>query len=194
MSAAPRVVFTRFPAWDAARLSPWMSHLQRLTGDDTDPDLVFQDWVGEAVVWQLVSANNRQLARSARIYPALRDAVAEARQVSAMATELEVRFVGEAAPGRFGWIARHGHSDVMTCPRWYATHRERAHSIQLAVRCLGLADLDPDARVIPPAQSDPFPELAPVLPKDDDAQRPQRALLLVPVGSRPAAPGLDALS
>ena len=103
------------------------------------------------MVWQLVSANNRMLARSAVIYGTFDEAVVGARNAAAAGEELSVGFVSDDRHGLFGWFVSFGGDPLMTCSRWYLSERDRRHSIELALSSLLVALLSPGARLIHPS-------------------------------------------
>ncbi len=153
MSVGPRVVFVRFVASDSPKLTPWLGHLQRVLGSRVahaspgEPLPVTES----LLVWQLVSANNRQLARSVEVRDTFEVATADAREVIESSNTLQVELVSEAGRGVYGWYASIDDTPVMTCARWYLTDRDRRHSIELALRAIAIATLRPGARLTDPA-------------------------------------------
>lgn len=150
MPLGPRVVFVRFVSGDSPKLSPWLAHVARVLGSSARANkaLLKNDGV---LVWQLVSANNRQLARSVAVYSSFESATASARAVVHSAGQLEVELVSEAGRGMYGWYATIAGNPVMTCARWYMTDRDRRNSIELALRSAGVATLHTGARLTDPA-------------------------------------------
>lgn len=151
MSIGPRVVFTRFVSRSSPKLDPWRDHATRVMGHgpiDAPPSDDAADGVGTAIVWHLVSANNRMLARSAHIFQNVDAAQTRAQSVVANATCLDVDLVGDESRGMHGWLARLDDSPVMTCARWYLSDRERRHSIELATASIAIALLRPGVRQI----------------------------------------------
>lgn len=151
MSIGPRVVFTRFVSRSSPKLDPWRDHAARVMGHgpiDVPVDDDTADDDGSAIVWHLVSANNRMLARSAQIFHHADDAQKRAQSVVANATCLDVDFVGDESRGMHGWLARLDDSPVMTCARWYLSDRERRHSIELATASIAIALMRPGVRQI----------------------------------------------
>jgi hypothetical protein len=152
MSVGPRIVFTRFVTGETPKLRPWREHYRRVVGADphvADPHV---DGVVEtAVVWNLVSANNRALARSAGVHPNFEDAVAGARAAVSAGSMLDVVLVSEQRRGVFGWYLALVGDPVMTCARWYVTERDRRHAIDLALTSLAIATLHPGSRLMDPA-------------------------------------------
>ena len=162
MSVGPRVVFTRFLSSESPKLRPWMAHRGRVIDVATVravPTVVMTpaDEGGPAeptdtvVVWQLVSANNRQLARSAHIHTSFEAATTSARSIVESAVPLTVGLISEQGRGVYGWFASIDEAPVMICARWYATERDRRHSIQLALASIATAALHAGARLVDPA-------------------------------------------
>lgn len=149
MSAGPRIVFVRFETADSPKLAPWVAHSTRVIGARSDA--VATKPATGAVVWQLVSANNRQLGRGALVVDTFEGARADASRIVADSGRLSVEPVSEAGRGVYGWYASLDGLPVITCARWYGTDRDRRHSIDLALRALSTADLHSGARLTDPA-------------------------------------------
>jgi hypothetical protein len=150
MSVGPRIVFVRFVASDSPKLTPWLGHLQSVVSPYTpvhspDPES------GSVLVWQLVSANNRQLARSADVRDTFEVATADAREVVDSRHDLAIELVSEASRGVYGWYAAIEGRPVLTCARWYLSERDRRHSIDIAMSAVEIAILQPGARLTDPA-------------------------------------------
>lgn len=152
MSAGPRIVFTRFPTGDSPKLVPWLAHLRRVSlGAAPAPASTAGFFDDGVVVWHLMSANNRQLARGASVHDTFQRASDDARDVIASRDELTVHRVSEPARGSYGWVALRGDEPAITCGRWYETERERSHSIALALRSLEVATFVDGARQMHPS-------------------------------------------
>ena len=145
MTLGPRIVFTRFASSTSPKLRPWREHVHRVIG--TDPDLIGIDGESASViVWNLVSANNRELARGVHIYQRFDDAVLEARQLVAGSHELEVALVSGDRDGVYGWSASRAGTTDLICSRWYQTDRDRQHAIAIALVSMRSASLREGAR------------------------------------------------
>lgn len=152
MSVGPRIVFTRFLTRDSPKLEPWREHFRRVVGHPPLENARGADAADDcAVVWQLVSANNRMLARSAVIYGTFDEAVVGARNAVAAGEGLSVGLISDDRHGLFGWSVSLAGDPLMTCSRWYLTERDRRHSIELALGSLLVALLSPGARLIHPS-------------------------------------------
>ena len=145
MSVGPRVVFVRFPSGESPKLTPWVAHIERVVGDVSRPERVSLQ--PDRVVWQLVSANNRELARGSEVHSSFSDAHSTAAQVVAASDRLALEFVSEAGRGVYGWYVSIDGKPVMTCARWYLTDRDRRNSIEIALRSISAATLHAGARL-----------------------------------------------
>lgn len=148
MSAGPRIVFLRFATASSPKLTPWVGHSELVIGVAAEVPLGPPTGT---VVWQLVSANNRQLARGAEVHDTFEQARANAARVVERHADLEVDLVSEGRRGVYGWLARLDGEPVITCSRWYVNDRDRRHSIELARRSLAIAVLHSGARLNDPA-------------------------------------------
>ena len=152
MSVGPRIVFVRFLTGDSPKLVPWMSHTGRIMGQSAEVALSRPHAPDGIVVWNLVSANNRELARGLGTHETFEAAHAHASSVVDEAMRLDFQVVSEGARGVYGWFASLDDVPVMTSARWYATARDRHHSIQLATRSIPVATLHVGARLTHPSQ------------------------------------------
>lgn len=146
MALGPRVVFARFESVDSPKLVPWTLHVERVLATAPAP-AAGDDGV---IVWQLVSANNRQLARSARVHPSFDSASQDAQRVIDEVDRLEFVPVSERGRGVYGWYANVGDDSVVVCAKWYVTDRDRRHSMALAHVAMGTARLREGTRLIDP--------------------------------------------
>lgn len=149
MSVGPRIVFVRFLTSDSPKIVPWVAHAERVVGAASAADDASAE--GGRVVWQLVSANNRELARGIEVHATFEAARAHAAMVMEQAADLSVEHVSEAGRGVYGWFASVGDRPVVTCARWYMSSRDRQHSIDLALRSIPVATLHSGARLTDPA-------------------------------------------
>lgn len=158
MSQSPRIVFTRFLSGDSPKLAPWSAHVRQVV---PGPAASAPDTGDGVIVWQLVSANNRHLARSAAIHGSFADAADSARAVIASSGSLGVELVSQPSRGSYGWYALDESTPVMLCARWYLTPRDRAHAVALALRSLDEAELHPGVRLVHQVERDGAPEPLP---------------------------------
>ena len=151
MSLGPRVVFMRFLDDESPKLKPWMFHEASVLGAHPRPEQVVGSTNREgSLVWQLVSANNRQLARGVGIHGTFELARLHAERVVDSGSRVVVEHVSEPLRGVYGWFATVDGEPVMTCARWYVTDRDRRHSSELAARSIPIAVLLAGARLSDP--------------------------------------------
>ncbi len=143
MTVQPRVIFTRFAGVENPELGPWLAHVSRVLGKRA-PAVVK---VAEPSVWQLVSANNRELARSAGIFAGFRAASDAAAATVANLAYAIVRPVVDDARGLQGWYLSIEGEPAVICSRWYLADRERSQAVNLAVSSLAVAVFGDGARV-----------------------------------------------
>ncbi len=138
-----RVIFTSFASASSSKLRPWREHRNRVLGEFVDETV---DPDGAAVVWHLVSANNRELARSAAVFDRFQAAEESARRAIVSAVATSVTLVSDDRRGLFGWYLSLEEVPVALCARWYLAERERRHALQLATAGLPHATLGVGAR------------------------------------------------
>lgn len=143
----PRIVFSRFERADSPRLAPWREHRRRVLGSigaSFTPVLP----PGGAVVWQLVSGNNRILARGAEVFADVPDAVCSATDaIEAAGAEGALALVNGDRQGHYGWYIHLAERPLALCSRWYPAERQRRQSGLLALASLSRAHLAVAARV-----------------------------------------------
>ena len=145
--SGPRIIFTRFASAASPKLEPWREHRRRVVGSSGEPARMRADSTRLAVVWQLVSANNRELARSADVFDDFQDAVVSAREaVDCVRTDSSVELVSCDEDGTYGWYLRILDFPTVICSRWYAAERERRQSVQLVLETLPMVTLAEGAR------------------------------------------------
>jgi hypothetical protein len=144
MAAGPRLLFVRFPERNSPRLKPWLAHARRVLGEAEDDQRAASEG---SIVWQLVSANNRELARGLDVYETFEEARTAVNVLVASSGSLTVEPASEAGHGLYGWYMKLEGRPVATCARWYLTERDRRSSISLAVRSLPVATVHLGARL-----------------------------------------------
>lgn len=149
MTVGPRILFTRFASGHSPKLQPWLAHLHRILLADGRAVPALEGELGDgALVWQLVSGNNRQLARSAGVYSSFDSATSSVTAMASEAARLSVALVSEHQRGVFGWYASLDGNPVLACARWYDTERDRARSIKLVIPSFAIAVQLPTVRLI----------------------------------------------
>jgi hypothetical protein len=150
MSVGPRIVFTRFASSASPKLRPWREHVRRVTG--SLPEVIgLEPDTSPVIVWNLVSANNRELGRGARVYQRFDDAVLGAQRLVAQSAELQVTTVSGDRDGFYGWQASYEGASELVCSRWYQTERDRQHAVAIAMNALSGATLREGARANHPS-------------------------------------------
>lgn len=145
--------FMRFLSIDSSKLQPWREHCRRVAGQSVasaPTALSGRDPDRSVVVWNLVSGNNRVLARSASIFSSADAAKSSAESVAGNNGTLRIRMTTDKIRGVYGWFGTIDGAAVITCARWYSTERDRRQSIDLAVISLPVALIQPGARLVHP--------------------------------------------
>ena len=145
MTVQPRVIFTRFAGVENPELGPWLAHVSRVLGKRA-PAVVK---TAEPSVWQLVSANNRELARSAGVFAGFRAASESAAATVANLASAIVRPVVDDTRGLQGWYLSIDGEPAVVCSRWYLADRERSQAVNLALSSLRVAVFGDGARLAP---------------------------------------------
>lgn len=145
LTVQPRVIFTRFSGVENPELRPWLAHVNRVLGTRAPAVAVATD----PSVWQLISANNRELARSAGVYAGFRAASDAAAETVAGLTSAVSRHVVDDARGLLGWYLAIDDVPVAICSRWYLAERERSQAVNLALNSLKVAVFSDSARLAP---------------------------------------------
>lgn len=159
MTAGSRIVFMRFATSRSPKLALWIDHFDRVVGHGprvVNSLVTSQDEC--IVVWQLVSANNRMLARSANLFERFEDAQADAQNAAISTAEREFVLTSHQRRGEYGWYAAQGGEVEMIGARWYGTERDRRNAIELAESSLAVSHLASGARPIDPQSNRAQPE------------------------------------
>ncbi len=143
MAVQPRVIFTRFADVDNPELRPWLAHVKRVLGKQAPAVIPVPD----PTVWQLVSANNRELGRSAHIFPGFKAASDAAGALIEKLGVATVRPVVDESRGVHGWYISIDGDPAVVCSRWYFADRERSQAVNLALASLAVAVRSEGARV-----------------------------------------------
>ena len=151
MTVGPRIVFVRFLSSDSPKLTPWRTHAARVLGQAVSETAQQSGDDESRLVWQLVSGNNRQLARSVGVFSSFEAATVEVQTVVDAGDNLDVHLTSEAGRGVYGWYANVAGQPVITCARWYFTDRDRRQAVDLALRSVPHAILHVGARLTDPA-------------------------------------------
>jgi hypothetical protein len=142
MTVQSRVIFTRFADTDNPELRPWLAHVTRVLGKRAP----VVKRMADPTVWQLVSANNRELARSASVFPGFRAASESAKATIEALPKAVIRPVVDESRGLHGWYLAINDQPAVICSRWYYADRERSQAVNLAVASLAVAVRSEGAR------------------------------------------------
>lgn len=104
--------------------------------------------VAGAGIWRLLATNNRELARSAHVYPSLAAARTHVAQLRERADELVLTPVAGPALGRRGWYLSLGGTVVLTCGRWYGAASSSTEAAHAALAALALAEIPAAPRFV----------------------------------------------
>src|SRR5918993_3162079 len=113
MHAASRIAFSRFTSGDDPMLLAWGRFRKRLElppHDDTaevsvrHASTLHPPASMERIVWRLFASNNREIARSARVYGSFAAAKEHVAAIQSRIDELEVHVVRGPETGAYGWI------------------------------------------------------------------------------------------
>ncbi len=151
MTVGSRIVFMRFATARSPKLQLWIDHFERVVGHG--PRVVNSIVSGQdecIVVWHLVSANNRMLARSANLYERFEDAQRDALAISGSTRPREIVLTSHQRRGEYGWYSTLNGEVEMICARWYGTERDRRNAVELAELSLASSQLGAGARPIDP--------------------------------------------
>ena len=137
MTSGPRILFASF-ADVKAKSAMWSGHSELVRGI---PDVEFVMSSGPFIVWQLVTANGRSIARAVSGFSSFEDADRDARYVVCGSDTLQVEMVTNPISGMHGWAARLGGEYVAVCSRWYASERDSCNASSLAIASLPVAQI-----------------------------------------------------
>jgi hypothetical protein len=144
MAVQPRVIFTRFSSADGLEFRPWTDHAARVLGKHAPTPVAVDD----PTVWQLVSANNRELARSVGTFDGFRSARDAAMASIDALPRAIIRGVVDERQGLHGWYLSVDEEPSVVCARWYFADRERSQAVKLALSALPVATLSEGSRLV----------------------------------------------
>jgi len=138
------VVFTLFDEV-AVKSAMWFGHARQIVGGNADE---FHPPGGAFIVWQLVTANSRPVARSIAGFASLDLAISDARRVASLASQATISLVLDQPNGLRGWVATVDDDAITTCARWYVSDRDCRNAAELAVASLPSAPLAPTMHIV----------------------------------------------
>jgi hypothetical protein len=117
---------------------------------------------GPVCVWRLLASNNRELGRSAALYPSFDDARAAVVDARLM-QNVEIRSVHGPNAGTHGWFVQEPDAPpLMTCGRWYGAHAASVDAARHSIDAFrGAAILDQGHRLLSPDRRRSVRETAP---------------------------------
>ncbi|WP_156891335.1 hypothetical protein [Agromyces subbeticus] len=126
MHTSPRIAFSQFRSGEDPMLLAWARFRSRLA---PAPDVAsIGDRLGsvakeplsiERTIWRLFASNNREVARSARVYGSFLAAREHVLMLQSRVAELDVQFVRGPETGSYGWTVALDDRAAATCARWY---------------------------------------------------------------------------
>lgn len=128
MHAAPRIAFSLFRSGNDPMLLAWgrfrsrlelPHHDEAVTGTVARASHPTATPSIERTVWRLFASNNREIARSARVYGSFAAAKEHVAAIQSRVVELDVHLVRGPEAGSYGWIAGLDRRAAATCARWY---------------------------------------------------------------------------
>ncbi|TAJ49541.1 MAG: hypothetical protein EPO52_04540 [Herbiconiux sp.] len=153
MSPTPRVVFWSFASASDPMRESWNRFRDAVVTTATAPKIVSADPAG---IWRLLAVNNRELGRSAHLYPDPAAARAHIVRLRARLDELVITPVSGPKPGSRGWYMTLDNRIVLTCGRWYGAAASSSEAAAACRDALAIASFDvPDASVPPAVASIP---------------------------------------
>ena len=139
MSPTPRVVFWSFASASDPMRESWNRFRDSVVTTATAPKTVFTDPAG---IWRLLAVNNRELGRSAHLYPTAAAARAHVLRLRERLDDLEITPVSGPKPGSRGWYMTLDNRIVLTCGRWYGAAASSSEAAAACRDALAIASFD----------------------------------------------------
>lgn len=173
MPANARIAFSSFPSSYDLQFAVWRRVTERILGESPTTRSAASSMQRSSAltasalahhvpltaprgIWQLLAANNRELARSTSDYSRFSEALAHIVQLKEAATLLEVRVDRQSHQRDWFWVADCDGEPVMASARVFTSASEAAKTAAGAVLAFALATIDE-------------------LPRDRPARRPASA-------------------
>jgi hypothetical protein len=99
-------------------------------------------------VWRILATNNRELCRSAHVYPTFSGARAHVALLRDRIDELVVTPVVGNRPGSRGWYMTLNGVVVVTCGRWYGAAASSAEAASASLEALATAVIMEESRAV----------------------------------------------
>jgi len=153
MSPTPRVVFWPFASPNDPMRESWNRFRDSVVTTATAPKTASTDPAG---IWRLLAVNNRELGRSAHLYPNAAAARTHVLRLRERLDDLEITPVSGPKPGSRGWYMTLDNRIVLTCGRWYGAAASSSEAAAACRDAIAIASFDaPDAAVTPVVASVP---------------------------------------
>ncbi|SDZ33480.1 hypothetical protein [Herbiconiux ginsengi] len=158
MSETSRVVFSSFRAGGDPMLDSWNRFRQVVApvssagsperaGSRPGVASTIASGAAERTgIWRILATNNRELCRSAHVYPSFSSARAHVLQLRDRIDELVVTPVIGPRPGSRGWYMTLNGVVVVTCGRWYGAAASSAEAASASLEELARAAISEAAR------------------------------------------------
>ena len=154
MSESSRIVFSSFRSGGDPMLDSWnrfrVAVAPRTAGEAPKPGrtALANGAAERSGIWRLLASNNRELCRSAHVYPSFSAARSHVSALRERVDELTVTPVAGAKPGSRGWYMSLDGVIVITCGRWYGASASSAEAAAATLETLVSAVLTDEARPI----------------------------------------------
>ena len=178
MSEMSRVVFSSFRAGGDPMLDSWNRFRQvvapvssagsaeRAAARPGVASTISSTGAERTGIWRILATNNRELCRSAHVYPSFSSARTHVLQLRERIDELVVTPVIGPRPGSRGWYMTLNGVVVVTCGRWYGAAASSAEAAAASLEELARAHIMDAARdVTAPGRRAPGRPAAPRAPE-----------------------------
>lgn len=144
--------------FNMASALPW------LVPDDSAAGPVDIDEVlSPAICWRLLSANNRQLGRSADVFDDLSVCVRAVELFLLRLPDAEPLVTRQSGPVRWTWRVLEGNHVVAMSGRSFEAERQATRTLDNFLASAVLASAVPEVVALPATRSDPCPEPLPLI-------------------------------
>jgi hypothetical protein len=116
-----------------------------------------------AICWRLLSANNRQLGRSADVFDDLAACVRAVELLLVGLDDAEPLVTRHRAPVRWTWRVLEGNRVVAMSGRSFEAERQAIRTLDNFLGSAGRASVVPEIMGLPTTRSEPFPEPLPLI-------------------------------
>ncbi len=155
MADSPRVVFSSFRSGGDPMLDSWTrfrdavapaSTVERPRASRSGVSAGSAGAQDRSGVWRILATNNRELCRSAHVYPTFASARAHVLHLREQVEKLVVTPVVGPRPGSRGWYMTLDGVVVITCGRWYGAAASSGEAATASLEALVGAVIMDEAR------------------------------------------------